>query len=50
MVKPAGTETNPGPACTGGGLGELAANTLPMLRSHDSERGVAKWTSGEQKV
>lgn len=32
MVKPAGTEIKPGPAWTGGGgLGELAASTLPIL-------------------
>lgn len=45
MVKPAGTETNPGPAWTGGGgLGELAANTLPMLRSQVRDRGATERT------
>lgn len=36
MVKPGGTVTRPAPpeAEAGGGFGELAANTLPMLKKN----------------
>lgn len=49
MENPGGTDTNPGAPWTtplpgaGGEAGELAANTLPMLKQNERERQRERW-------